>query len=51
LGIPTAEGSRGLFRAWKAPDAADAGCIDKLGHAPGAEKNRETDAWGFPNDL
>jgi hypothetical protein len=43
LRMPAAEGPRGIFRARKAPDAADAGCIGKSGNAPGAEKHRGTD--------
>jgi hypothetical protein len=47
----TAEGSRAIFRSWKAPGAADAGCIGKSGNAPGAEKRRETDPPVFSNGL
>jgi hypothetical protein len=51
LRIPAAEGSQGIFRAWKALDAADAGGIGKSGNAPGAEKTREADPQEFSNGL
>jgi hypothetical protein len=57
--MPAAEDSRGIFRAGKAPGAADAGCIGKPGvtpqaclrHDPGAEKPSEADPPVFSNGL
>jgi hypothetical protein len=44
--MPAAEDRQGIFRPWKAPDAADAGCIGACGNAPGAEKVRRADPTG-----
>jgi hypothetical protein len=46
-----AEDSMVIFCSWKAPDAADAGCIGKSGNAPGAEKRLEADPPASPNGL
>ncbi len=46
-----AEAPRGVLRARKAPNAADAGCIGKLGNAAGTEKHRDADPSVVSNGL